>query len=222
MEIIHTYKSEDAEICVISDGSSVHLADKNDLAVESPRVGTVLKPSEMTEVYIEIPIPVLQEVSRRSEIFVEPDEEEEEASGDDEEGQEEEEEDDDDEEEALLPWEPIARERFFTEYKELDEGTDLRVLVNFPIKARWEAGDVAMWSTTDGSYDLTEVLEANEGLQACVASIGQRIEILLHDIQVFTDEQIDLGHNIGTTTVDTFLDNELAQSKRSQVADAAE
>ena len=218
MEIIHSYKSEDSEICVISDGRSIHLADKSDLTVESPKVGTVLKPSQMTEVYLEIPIPVLQEVARRSEIYVEPDAEEEETS--EEEGEEEEEE----EEEALAAWEPLAREKFFEEYKALDEGVDVRVLVNFPVKVRWDEGTTADWSTTDGAYTLEEMMDNQEGLRNAVASVNQRIVTMHAQFATFTEEQADLGHDIDDDDVDTFLTDELEKFKveDEEVASAAE
>ena len=215
MEIIHSYKSEDSEICVISDGRSIHLADKSDLTVESPQVGTVLKPSQMTEVYLEIPIPVLQEVARRSEIFVEPDVEEEEAS-------EEEEEEEEEDEEALAPWEPLAREKFFDEYKALDAGVDVRVLVNFPVKVRWEEGESADWNTTDGTYTLEEMMGDQEGLRNAVASVNQRIVSLHAQVTTFTQEQVDLGHDMDDDDVDAFLGNELEKFKAEDVANAAE
>jgi hypothetical protein len=217
MEIIHTYKSEDSEICVISDGRSIHLADKSDLTVESPKVGTVLKPSQMTEVYIEIPIPVLQEAARRSEIYVEPDAEEEESSEEEDEESEEEEEED-----ALAPWEPLAREKFFEEYKLLDDGVDVRVLINFPVKLQWEDGTSAIWDTSDGPYTLEEILDRQNGLRSAIEAFNARIRAMLASIATFTQDQIDIGHEMGEDTVDEFLTEELEKFNAGDAANAAE
>lgn len=214
MEIIHTYKSEESEICVISDNTNIHLADKNDLAIESPKVGSVLKPSQINEVYLEMPIEVLQEVARRSGVFVEPDVEEEESS--EENGEEE-------EEKALAAWEPLARAEFFEEYKALDEGVDVRILVNFPVKIKWEDGNEAIWNTSDGAYTLEDILEQQNGLESAVAAFNTRIASLNARIAIFTQDQIDIGHALGEDDVTEFLSEELESlNAEDDVADAAE
>lgn len=216
MEIIHTYMSDETEICVISDNTSIHLADKNDLAIESPKVGSVLKPSQMNEVYLEMPIEVLQEVARRSGVFVEPDAEEEEEEASEEEGEEE-------DEEALAPWQPLALKQFFEEWKALDEGVDVRVLINFPVKIQWEDGEEATWGTSDGSYALEDILEQQSNLNSAVEAFNVRIRAMNAQIATFTQEQIDIGHELEEHTVDEFLSNELEKlNTEDTVADAAE
>lgn len=216
MEIIQTYMSEETEICVISDGNNIHLADKADLTVEDPKVGTKLLQSQMSEVYLEIPIDVLQEAARRSNVYVEADPEEEEEESSDEEGDEE------DEEAELPPWEPLAREKFFEEYKALDEGVDVRVLINFPVKVSWEEAEASTWKTTDGVYDLGDVLEANESLQSATAAMTQRIQTISRDMDAFAKAQVELGHELGEDAVEKFLSDELDKLKAEQVANAAE
>lgn len=217
MEIIHTYMSDETEICVISDNISIHLADKSDLAIESPKVGSVLKPSQMNEVYLEMPIEVLQEVARRSGIFVEPDVEEEEEETSEDEGEEEE------EEEGLAPWEPLAREQFFEEYKALDAGVDVRVLVNFPVKVQWEEGDTAVWNTSDGAYTLEEILDQQNGLAAAIATFNGRIATMQAAMATFTQDQTDLGHDMNEYSVDSYLTEQLEDfNAEDGVADAAE
>jgi len=219
MEIIQTYMSDDTEVCVISDGTTLHLADKNDIEVDSPKVGSVVLPSQMKEVYLEIPITVVQEMTRRSEVYVEPDAEEE--SSDEEEEDEEEEEEEEEEEDALPDWKPLARGQFFEEFKALDEGVNLRVLINFPVKVSWLEGEGSTWSTTDGTYNLEQKLEMQEGLSAAVAAFNERIQSLLAAIARFTTDQNDLGHELDDDDVEVFLSRELADSK-AQVAEAAE
>jgi len=215
MEIIHTYMSDETEICVISDNISIHLADKSDLAIESPKVGSVLKPSQMNEVYLEMPIEVLQEVARRSGVFVEPDV--------DEEGEEETSEDGSEEEdEGLAPWEPLAREQFFEEYKALAEGVDVRILINFPVKVRWEEGTEALWDTSDGAYTLEEALDRQDGLTAAMATFNGRIATMQAAMARFTQDQIDLGHDMSEHSVDQYLTNEWEAFEAEDVASAAE
>lgn len=215
MEIIQTYMSDDTEVCVISDGTTLHLADKNDIDGESPKVGSVVLPSQMKEVYLEIPITVVQEMARRSEVYVEPDAEEESSD-------EEEEEEEGEEEDSLPDWEPLARERFFEEFRALDAGVDIRVLINFPVKVSWVQGEESTWHTADGSYDLEQKLEMQEGLTAAVVAVNDRIKALIDDIATFTAEQLNLGHEMDEDSVEVFLAKELVEGGSGRVAEAAE
>jgi len=155
----------------------------------------------MSEMYLEVPKEMLQEIARRSEIHVDPDEEEgeEEAS------------DDDGEEEAGPPaWEPLAVERFMQEFAALDAGVDMNVLVNFPVKISWVDGEQAEWQTTDGSTHLGDVLDAREVLQNTMAAVTVRIVNLNNSMAAFAAAQNNLGHHISSDTVCEHLNRSLS------------
>lgn len=216
MEIIQTYESEGSEICVLSNGNTISFADKNDIAVESPKVGSVVKPSQMSEMYLEVPKELLQEIARRSEIHVDPDEEEEEeeeASDDD--GEE------DAEEDGPPDWETLALAQFMVEYAALEAGVEMNVLVNFPVKVSWVDGEHADWETTDGSSDLHDVLQARENLQNEIAAVTTRIRVMNDSITAFAAVQNDLGHDITADEVSQYLEAEMNDRKAAPViADA--
>ena len=230
MEIIQTYMSEESVICVISDGVAIHFADKDDLTIESAKVGSLVKPSQMSEVYLEVPISVLQEVSRRSEICVEPDAEEDE-DGDDEdeeedcesEEDEDEEDEEEDEEESEEPedWRPIAKEKFLQEYTELEAGVDIRILSSFNLKVSWLEGAEAYWNSIDGSTDLHELLQNNEALQSTMAAINERIIELKENMDEFASVQRDLGHDIESDDVEDYI-AQIITEQNAAIPNAAE
>lgn len=200
MEIIQTYMSDDTEVCAISDGSTIHLVDKNDLSVDDVAVGKKLRPSQMNEVYLEIPISELRELARRSEIYVEPDEEE--ASDED----DSEEDDSEEEEEAALPnWQALAINRFLDEYISLDQGMEVRVLAPVDVKINWESGDESTWGPTDGVSDIEDILENQETLKAQIEAFDQRIKNLNARLDDFVDEMNDAGCELVIDTVHDFL-----------------
>ncbi|TFH41329.1 MAG: hypothetical protein E4H01_15145 [Lysobacterales bacterium] len=222
MEIIQTYMSEELEICVISDGVAIHFADKNDLTIESAKVGSLVKPSQMSEVYLEVPISVLQEVSRRSEIYVEPDaEEDEDGEEEDEEEDCESEEDEEEEDGELEDWRQIAKERFLQEHTELEAGIDIRVLSSFNLKVSWLEGEGAYWNSADGSTDLYELLQNNEALQSTMAAINERIIELKENMDEFASVQRDLGHDIESDDVEEYI-AQIITERNTAISNAAE
>lgn len=203
MEIIQTYMSDDTEICAISDGTTIHLVDKNDLSVENVAVGTKVRSSQMNEVYLEIPISELREMSRRSEIFVDPDEDEDETS--DEEASDEEAE----EEEPELPhWKNVAVDRFLTEYISLSDGLEVRVLAPVDMKISWDrsSDEEAEWAPADEDLETIEDLAImQDTFCSQLRAFNRRIEVLQSRVQIFLNESedyyVDMGDSIDVKDV---------------------
>lgn len=199
MEIIQLYKSDDgSEVCVISDGSIIYFTDKSDVAVDSPSVGTIVRPSQVNEAYLEIPKELLQEVARRSEIAVEPDPDEESEDS----------EDDPQSETPPPDWRPFARELFLERFKSWNQGKNLRIIVPLNIRLFCEDGDLdeeITWASSDGSNDLGDILRANPLFIQGVAELKRVAEQLSADYKDFVDAQIDLGHDLTVADVDEFI-----------------
>ena len=202
MEIIQLYESDDgSEVCVISDGSIIYFTDKNDVAVESPTVGTVVRPSQVNEAYLEIPKELLQEVARRSEIAVEPDLEED--SDEDSEGDSEE-----DSEEDPPDWRPLARERFLDRFKSWMEGRNIRIILPFGVKIFHEDGELdtdPIWQSSDGFNTLEDLLRTSESFNQAMGQLRQIGAEISADYKTFVDEQNELGHELTINVIDDFI-----------------
>jgi len=198
MEIIQTYESDEVEVCIVSNGNTVYFVDSKDIAAEAKSVGVIVRPSEVKEFYLELPINELQEAARRSQAHVDPDAPGEEIGGGSSDSDSDEEEEEEEEEEAAAPpdWKPIAEEKFLARYRELDEGIPIRILQPIDIKVRWEDEEAASWELQSGGIGyVSDFVSDNENLTLAVERMTDRIKAFVGDIKVFAQEQAALGHD---------------------------
>lgn len=199
MEIIQTFESDDAEVCIVSNGNTVYFVDSKDIAAENKSVGVIVKPSEVKEFYLELPINELQEAARRSQAHVDPDAPGEEIGGsssDSDSDSDEEEDEDEEEEAAALPeWKPIAEEKFLARFRDLDTGTPIRILQPIEILVRWEEEEEASWQVAGGGIGyVSDLVSDNDNLKMAVERMTDRVKIFVEDTKAFAQEQTNLGH----------------------------
>lgn len=206
MEIIQTFTWEESEVFVISDGASLHLVDGGDLDTEGLSVGSKISSSEISDKYMEIPISILEEMNRRAQIYVEPDEED---------SSEEENEDEEVEDNVPPPWQPLAIEKFLSEHLALREGERLTISVDVRIFDTFDADLVPDSEISGYSWgaDIGGFIRQNTAYLAAREAVQNRMRILDSSIQEFVDEQRDLGHSIVKSHVYSLLETGLSNAQ---------